>query len=91
MAMPPTTIRLRALNTYAAMKTGIGASQINCHQPLRLASCSRRVVIHIEGKNVIKLNTELAGCMKLIPREKPSNKDKMVFPRRQNNIKYQNS
>jgi hypothetical protein len=91
MAMPPTTIRLRALNTYAAMKTGIGASQINCHQLLRLASCSRRVVIHIEGKNVIKLNTELAGCMKLIPREKPSNKDKMVFPRRQNNIKYQNS
>ena len=33
-AMPPTIIRLRAFNTYAAMKTGIGVSQINCHQPL---------------------------------------------------------
>jgi hypothetical protein len=29
--------------------------------------------------------------MELIPKTKPSNKDKMVFPRRQNNIKYQNS
>ena len=29
--------------------------------------------------------------MELIPRTKPSNKGKMVFPRRQNNIKYQNS
>ena len=29
--------------------------------------------------------------MGLIPMTKPSNKDKMEFPRRQNNIKYQNS
>ena len=91
MAMTPTIIRLCAFNPYAARKTGIGASQINCHQPLRLPSCSRRVVTHIEGKNVTKPNTELAGCMVLIQRTKPSNKDKMVLPRRQNNIKYQNS
>ena len=91
MAMPTTTIRSLIFNPYAAMKTGIGASQINCHQPLRLPSCSRRVVTHIEDKNVTKLNTQLAGCMELIPRTKPSNKDKMVRPRRQNNIKYQNS
>ena len=91
MAMTLTFKRLRVLNTYASMKTGIGASQINCHQPLRLPSCSRRVVAHIEGKSGTKPNTELAGCMELIPKMKPSNKDKMVFPRRQNNIKYQNS
>ena len=91
VAMPPTIIRLLMSNPYPAPITNTGVSQINCHQPLRLPSCSRRVVAHIEGKNVTKPNTELAGCMELIPRAKPSNKDKMVFPRRQNNIKYQNS
>ena len=48
-------------------------------------------ILHIEGKKITKTNTKLASCMELIPRTKPSNKDKMVFPRRQNNIKYQNS
>ena len=91
MAMPPTTTRSPMSNPYPAPITNKGASQINCHQPLRLPSCSRRVVTHIEGKNVTKPNTELAGCTGLIPKTKPSNKDKMVFPRRQNNIKYRNS
>ena len=49
------------------------------------------MVAHIEYKKITKTNTELAGCMERIPRTKPSNKGKMVFPRRQNNIKYQNS
>ena len=91
MTMPPTTIRSPMSNPYPAPIINTGASRINCYQSLRLPSCSRRVVAHIESKNVTKPNTELAGCMELIPRTKPSNKDKMVFPRRQNNIKYQRS
>ena len=90
-AIPPTIIKLLIPDPYPATKINTGASQINCHQPLRLPSCSRRVVTHIEDKNVTKLNTQLAGCMELIPRTKPSNKDKLVRPKRQNNIKYQNS
>ena len=90
-AIPPTIIKLLIPDPYPATKINTGASQINCHQPLRLPSCSRRVVANIEVKNVTKPNTELAGCMELIPRTKLANRDKMVFPRWQNNIKYQNS
>ena len=90
-AMPSIIIRLLIPNPYPALITNTGANQINCHQPPQLPSCSRRVVATIEGKNVTKPNTELAGCMSGIPSTKLSNRDKMVFPRRQNNIKYQYS